>query len=126
MSDYRKLRIWHRARALSVRIHRLVYKLPREERHRRGDQLIRTANSIRHNIVEGSGYDSPAQFAKYLTTSSASADELQDEIIELDDVGLLSADDRDLLEEPSDLAAMIVSFRKTVRRDLKKRKKRGA
>jgi len=116
MSDYRKLDIWHRARALSTRVHHLVKALPRAEQFRRGDQLIRSANSIRNNIVEGSTAGSPAYFAKYLTTSIGSADELQDQVLALSDVDLLPSEFRDLLSEPSDLAAMIVSFRETVRR----------
>ncbi|HEY7396007.1 MAG TPA: four helix bundle protein [Gemmatimonadaceae bacterium] len=117
MSDYRKLDIYHRARALSTRVHHLVKALPRAEQFRRGDQLIRSANSIRNNIVEGSTAGSPVHVAKYLRTSIGSADELQDQILALSDVELLPSEFRDLLSEPSEVAAMIVSYRKTVLSD---------
>jgi four helix bundle protein len=116
MSDYRKLRFWQRARTLGVRVHFLVAKLPPAERHRRGDQLIRAANSIRHNIAEGSGACSTAQFARYLQYAMSSADELQDEIQDLADVQLLPRDDVDLLGEPAAIAAMIAGFRKKILR----------
>jgi four helix bundle protein len=117
MSDYRKLDIWKRARALSIRVHHLVGKLPGIEQMRLGDQLIRAANSVRNNIVEGSGLGSDAQFARHLTYSIASANEVQDEVQGLADLGLLPVEDRDLLSEPSEIAAMIVSFRKRLLRD---------
>ena len=94
MSDYRKLRIWQRARALTIRVHHLVGKLPRVEQYRRGDQIVRSADSIRNNIVEGSGLGTPAQFAKHLRSS---------------------------VDESSEVAAMIVEFRKTVVRNGKRK-----
>src|SRR4051812_7623893 len=114
MGDYRKLRFWKRARALAVRIHRLVQRLPFSERRRRGDQLIRTANSIRNNIVEGSG-GNDAQFASFLGHAIRSADEVQDELQDLEDVGLLPPVDADLLGEPSQIAAMMTVFRQKIR-----------
>ena len=121
MSDYRKLRIWQRARALTIRVHHLVSKLPRVEQYRRGDQIIRSANSIRNNIVEGSGLGTPAQFAKHLRSSVGSANELEDQLRELDDVNLLPSEDRDLIDESSEVAAMIVEFRKRVVRNGKRK-----
>ena len=115
MGDYRRLRFYHRARALSVRVHRLVASLPRAEQHRRGDQLIRAANSIRHNIVEGSSGSTP-EFARFLSHSIKSADEVQDQILDLAEVGLLRSEDADLLDEPSQIAAMISGFRKKILR----------
>jgi len=120
MSDYRRLRIWQRARILSIRIHRMVGRLPHAERARRGDQLIRAANSIRHNIVEGSGMGTIPQFARYLRYSIASADELTDELQELNDVRLLPPADEDLLTEPAEIAAMISTFRQRILDSLKK------
>jgi len=56
MGDYGKLRLLHRARVRAVRMQRLVGRLPPAERPRRGDQLIRAANSIKNNMVEGSTF----------------------------------------------------------------------
>ena len=121
MSDFRKLRIWQRARALSIRVHHLVAKLPRVEQFRRGDQIIRSANSIRHNIAEGSGLGTPPQFAKHLRSSIGSANELEDQLLALSDVGLLPTEDGDLIDESAEVAAMIVDFRKTVVRNAKRK-----
>ena len=115
MGDYRKLRIYHRARALSIRVHRLVLRLPAREQFRYGDQVIRAANSIRNNIVEGSS-GSTSEFARFLTHAIKSADEVQDQLQSLADVGLLPGIDADLLGEPKQIAAMITDFRKKILR----------
>jgi len=113
MGDYRKLSFYHRARALSIRVHHLVRHLPPTERFRRGDQLIRATNSIKNNIVEGSS-GSAVQFARYLGHAIASADEVHEELQDLADIDLLTGDDADLLDEPAHLAAMITAFRKKI------------
>jgi four helix bundle protein len=115
MGDYRKLKFYHRARALSIRIHHLVAALPTAEQFRRGDQIIRASSSIRNNIVEGSS-GSNSEFARFLASSIKSADEVQEQLQELSDVGLLRANDEDLLGEPSAIAAMITEFRKKILR----------
>jgi len=115
MGNYENLRFLHRARVLAVRVHHLVSRLPPAERRRRGDQLIRAANSIRNNIVEGSTGTVP-QFARFLAHAIASADEVQEQLLDLADVGLLAVKDADLLGEPSEIAAMITAFRKKILR----------
>jgi four helix bundle protein len=115
MGDYRKLDFYHRARTLSIRVHRLVAQLPRAEQSRRGDQIISAASSIRNNIVEGSS-GSNREFARFLSHAIRSADEVQEQLQELADVGLLCPADADLLGEPKHIAAMITSFRKKILR----------
>jgi four helix bundle protein len=110
MADYRRLRFYHRARALGIRIHRLVARLPVREQIRRGDQIVRAANSIRNNIVEGSS-GTDAEFARFLAHSIKSADEVQGQLQDLEDVGLLARRDADLLGEPAQIAAMITVYR---------------
>jgi four helix bundle protein len=116
MSDYRKLAVWRRARALSRRVHLLLRNLPAEERLRRGDHIAKTTTQIRAAIVEGSPNSSPLEFARFLTYGIRSADELGDELQELDDIDLLPAEDRDLPDECHQIAAMLVELRKVVSR----------
>jgi four helix bundle protein len=111
VADYRDFHFYHRARALAIRIHRSVQRLPYSEQIRRGDQLVRAANSIRNNIVEGSS-GTKAEFARFLSHSIKSADEVQGQLQDLADVGLLQSEDQDLLGEPAQIAAMMVSYRK--------------
>ena len=115
MGDYRKLHFYHRARALTIRVHHLVARLPLSQQIRYGDQLVRAANSIRNNIVEGSS-GTDAEFARFLAHAIKSADEVQDQIQDLVDVGLLRREDEDLLGEPAEIAAMVTEFRRKLLR----------
>ena len=116
MSDYRKIKAWQRARALSRRVHLLLRKLPREERLQRGDHLAKTTTQIRAAIAEGSSHESPRQFARILSYAIGSADELGDELQELIDIDVMPLDDHDLPDECHQIAAMLVDLRKAVLR----------
>jgi len=117
MSNYRNIKAWQRARALSRRVHLLLRKLPIEERIQRGPHITKTATQIRVAIVEGSSHQSPRQFARFLTYAIGSADELGDEFQELVDIELMPLEDRDLPDECHQIAAMLVDFRKVVLRN---------
>src|SRR6476620_4784610 len=117
MSNYKNIKAWQRARLLSRRVQSLLRKLPVEERIQRGDHLVKTTTQIRAAIVEGSSHESsPRQFARFLTYSIASADELGDELQELVDIDVMPLEDRDLPDECHQIAAMLVDFRKVVLR----------
>ena len=120
VSDFRKLRIWQRAGCCRRACTGWSLGFRLSSRTRRGDQLIRAAISIRHNISEGSGRRQRRRSLRaFCRIAIASANELDDGIEELDDVGLLPPEDRDLLTEPRELAAMIAAFRKRVTRRLR-------
>jgi four helix bundle protein len=111
MVNYRTLEFWRRSRVLAVRIHRLVQRLPRAEQVRRGDQLVRAADSIRNNIVEGAPAETKREFARYLQYAIRSANEVQSELEGLNDIDLLPPADHDLLGEPEQIAAMMAAYR---------------
>ena len=78
MGDYRKLEVWRIARDLSKRARALARTLPLDDRRSTGYQLMRAANSVRLNNVEGAGYNSDAQFARCVSISLAEANEVRD------------------------------------------------
>src|SRR5436189_6468290 len=110
MGDYRKLVVWQRLRVLAVRVHRLVAALPPSERFELGNQLKTAANSIRNNIAEGAGLNTPRFFAFHLRRALGSANEVQDQLQHLEDVNLLRPEDADLPVEVSDIRAMVVGL----------------
>jgi four helix bundle protein len=114
VADYRNFDFYHRARALAIRIQRLVERLSFREQIRRGDQIVRAANSIRNNIVEGSS-GTKAELAQFLSYSIKSADEVEAQLQDLADVNLLRLEDADLLGEPAQIAAMITVYRAKLR-----------
>ena len=112
MVNYRRLEFWKRARILTKRVHAVVGRLPRVEQIRLGDQIVRAAGSVKNNIVEGATSETKLEFARFLQYAIRSANEVQTQLEELDDVELLQPPDRDLLGEPEQIAAMMATYRK--------------
>lgn len=114
MGDYRKYLVWQQARVLSARIERLVATLPADVRRRIGDQIIRSAHSVRFNIVEGAGLNSDPQLARCLLLSLGSANEVQDQLDTLEEGGHLNEKDRELIAETTELRAKLAVFQRKV------------
>jgi four helix bundle protein len=114
MGDYKKLLVWQHACALASRIEKMVKTLPPAEQRRIGDQLIRAADSIRFNIVEGVGLNSDAQFARHLLIALGSANEAQDELESINERGLLLECYQDLIPSVARLRAMLAGLHKRV------------
>ena len=126
MGDYRKIEVWRRARKLENRIYLLIAKLPPKIRESVRAQLGDAAESIRRNISEGAGLNMATLLAKHLRHSLGSANEVQDELDSLDEKGLLPSEDRDLMQETTEIRAMIAGFLKKVLGDIERAKKEGA
>ena len=75
-----------------------------------GDEITRSADSVRFNIVEGCGLNSDNQLARCLKLSLGSANELPDQLGELDENGLLPPEYQDLQTETSGVRSMLVGF----------------
>src|SRR5262249_31327440 len=76
MHNYRKMKIYERALALTVQVYRLTGTLPREEEFGLRSQLRRAAVSVCLNIAEGSGASSNREFGRFLDIARRSAYEL--------------------------------------------------
>jgi four helix bundle protein len=77
MDDYHRLRVWQKAHALSLAVAGVV---PRRPARRDGPlitQIIKSAESIPTNIVEGRAADTDAEFARFLGVSLKSSGELR-------------------------------------------------
>ncbi|MEO7083992.1 MAG: four helix bundle protein [Gemmatimonadaceae bacterium] len=114
MGDYRKLLVWQKARVIERQVRALVEMLPPVERRRLGDQIIRAAVSIRLNIAEGAGLNTDPQFARHLLLSLGSANEVQDALDAIDDAGYLPPSERGLIDETSQIRAMLAGLHKRV------------
>jgi four helix bundle protein len=76
MQDFRRLVVWERAHALTLAIKQAVRGFPRRGTSELKTQLLRAADSITSNIVEGCGAASRREFARYLDISIKSASEV--------------------------------------------------
>lgn len=83
MSDiksFRDLLVWQKSVDLSVRIHRLARKLPREEQGALGYQLRKSAVSIPSNIAEGFSRHSKPTYINHLWSAHGSVAELETQL----------------------------------------------
>lgn len=115
MHPFRKLDVWRRAHALVLRVHDITERNYQRKYWSLIDQMRRAAISIPSNIVEGSGHDSNAQFARYLTTALASSRELDYHVLLARDLGLIGQSDSVRLEaRVEQVAKMLVAFRRRI------------
>jgi four helix bundle protein len=74
---YRDIEAFQRTMAIMAPLHRLVRKLPVEERYELGSQMRRASKSIALNIAEGYGKKrSTAQFRTFIDHAQGSANEV--------------------------------------------------
>lgn len=79
---FEDLECWKRCRTLRLFIAKdLVPVLPRDERHRLGDQLLRAARSTTANIAEGYGRFHYLDNAKFCSNARGSCWEVLDHLI---------------------------------------------
>jgi len=81
VQDFRKLRVWQHAIDLTVAVYGATRNFPKSERFGLTSQTRRSVNSIGANIAEGTGRDSPADFARFLRYAVASSNEAEHHLL---------------------------------------------
>lgn len=99
MQDYRTLRVWQRAHALTLDVYRATMGLRRYGHASLVSQTQRAAVSIGANIAEGCGRAGNRELAKFLQIAMASAHELEYHLLLSADLGLLARRDHARLAE---------------------------
>src|SRR6266536_5163862 len=90
---FEDLECWNRCRVLRLFVAKQdVPVLPREERYRLGDQLLRAARATTANIAEGYGRFHYLDNAKFCSDSRGSCWEVLDHLIAGNDESLISAE----------------------------------
>jgi four helix bundle protein len=87
--DFRDLKVWQKAHALTIEVYRASKDFPRDEAYGLTSQVRRASVSIAANIVEGCGRNGDAGFARFLRIALGSAAELQYHLLLAKDLGLL-------------------------------------
>jgi four helix bundle protein len=118
MKDYRDLKVWERAHAVTLEIYRVTMRFPREELYGLTSQMRRCSASIGANIAEGCGKRSNAEFQRFLQIASGSASELDYHILLARDLRLLTDTDYDrVLKELSVMRRMLTALHQKVNSD---------
>jgi four helix bundle protein len=114
VSDYRKLDVWIKAHAMA-RMANEAARTIRSSRYRSlQSQLIRAANSVPANIVEGSGQESAKEFRRFLRYSINSANEAEYHCFAAYDFGLMPEKNfkelSSLIEEVRKMLSGLIQF----------------
>ena len=98
MADYRKLKVFDKAHALMVQVHRVAKGIRNSYDKALQSQMNRAAQSIPTNIVEGRRQKTDKQFARFLWIALNSATELEYHLTAARDIAAISPEDAELLE----------------------------
>ncbi|MFI5229111.1 MAG: four helix bundle protein [Gemmatimonadales bacterium] len=93
MQDFKNIKAWQRAHALSIALHELARRFAAAGHAGFRAQLTRAADSIATNIVEGCGSSTQKEFARYLDIAIKSANETEHHLLVAHDLHLVAQAD---------------------------------
>ena len=120
---FRDLDCWRAGRELRLFVAREILSvLPRDEKYRLGDQIIRAARSITANIAEGYGRYHYLDNAKFCSNGRGSAYEVLDHLITAHDEQMISDEltvrGEDLVEKSVRLLDGYIAISKTPQKEM--------
>ena len=105
-TDFRDLEVWHLAHRLTLDLYKVTSEFPKEERFELVSQIRRAAVSVELNIAEGQGRYHSLDSAKFFLDSRGSVYELQSALMIAKDLGFLTQDKFDDLDERLNVVGM--------------------
>ena len=118
MQDFRNLKVWEKAHALTLDVYKASKCFPREEIYGLTSQMRRATVSIGANIAEGACRKGDVDFARFLQMAVGSASELEYHLLLSRDLELLQGDDfQRLTNEVVEVKRMLASLLQKLRAD---------
>jgi len=118
MQDFRNLKVWEKAHALTLAIYKSSKTFPRDEMYGLTSQMRRASVSIGANIAEGTCRRGDVDFARFLQIAAGSASELEYHLLLARDLELLGTSDyQRLSDETVNVKRMLASLMKKLRAD---------
>jgi four helix bundle protein len=90
MEDFKDLRVWVKAHALTLMVYSKTRAFPKEEMYGLTSQLRRASASVGANLAEGCGRRSDAEMRRFIQIARGSANELEYHLLLARDLGLLT------------------------------------
>lgn len=116
MQNFRNLKVWGKAHALTLDVYKASKCFPREEIYGLTSQMRRASVSIGANIAEGTCRKGDVDFARFLQMAFGSASELEYLLLLSRDLELLQADDfQRLADEVVEVKRMLASLLQKLR-----------
>ena len=129
MADFKNLRVWRNAHALSLNVDKTARRIRKADYAPLRRQMIRAAQSVPANIVEGREKSSEADFARFLEIAKGSASELEQHLIAARDLELISHSDfHSLTSQIEEVRKMLTGLLDCLRQsieDTRRRQKPG-
>lgn len=111
MKDFRDLKLWEKAHQLTLTVYQVSGDFPKDEVYGLTSQLRRACVSIGANLAEGCGRGSDLDFARFLQIAMGSASETEYHLLLVHDLGFLSNESyEDLNEKIQEIKRMLVSL----------------
>jgi four helix bundle protein len=118
VQDFRNLKVWEKAHALTLDIYKASKSFPRDEIYGLTSQMRRASVSIGANIAEGACRRGDVDFARFLQIAVGSASEIEYHLLLARDLNLLAlADYQRLSEEAVEVKRMLASLMQKLRAD---------
>jgi four helix bundle protein len=99
ISTFEDLDVWKVCRALRINMATLVSTLPKEERYRLADQILRASRSVTANLAEGYGRFHYAENVQFARQARGSLYEILDHLSVACDEEFVSSETFDLKRE---------------------------
>ena len=116
MQDFRNLKVWEKAHALTLNVYRNTRDFPADERFGLTCQLRRSCASVPANLAEGCARATSIDFARFVNNAAGSASETDYHLLLARDLEYLSEPIYlPLLEQISEVKRMLNSFERTLR-----------
>lgn len=112
MHNYKELLVWQKARILVKDVYSFTKDFPSSEKFGITSQIQRSAISIAANIAEGAGRNSDKDFLRFLDIATASAFELETELILCFDLNFIDENNYNLvIAKIQEIQKMLFSFK---------------
>jgi four helix bundle protein len=106
VSDFKKLKVWRKAHALALNVHAVATRIRGPDNASLRNQLLRAAQSVPTNIVEGTGHTSGKEIGRFLSIALKSTSELEYHLIFAREIRAISLNDFE------SLCAQVIEVRK--------------
>jgi four helix bundle protein len=117
MRDFKKIRAWQKAHALTLKIYNATAKFPNDERFGLRSQLRRAMASVPTNIAEGAGRETQIDFARFIHIATGSTSEVEYLLLLSHELGYLSQEEYSQLEKDSvEVKRMLYGFGKALKK----------
>jgi four helix bundle protein len=115
VQDFRKLKVWEKAHAVTLAVYRQTARFPPDERFGLTIQMRRTASLVPRNIADGCGRATDAEFWKCLSGAMGAGNQLEYQLLLAHDLGFLPKDDyQHLSADATEVKRMLAGLMNTL------------